>query len=680
MALKWILYSSLVLSWAVVLWFLCAHIRRWLKNETASAAAWVIPVVLIAMVALPAIFLSPRAGYDNEHDIMMLSTGFFPRPLPVIMMFKEISPLFTDWVSDIVSGYSINAILWKNRLLQGMSVFVFFLGIRRLGAGLAAAFAAAAFLGLNFLTLLNANTFTSTPANMFIWLVSLLALAEMSAAREIGSGLLAWVMCSIVLVTGARYEFVPVNIFILCVILAGRERAGLREWRRPLNLGILCLFAVLLAAWAFLLSRISISPVDQVGGNLSPLTNFLYQLGDSNFGIFSGSGRTLAVMFVAVSSVLGLAGGSLKRRLPEVLTAFVILAAWTVYFSAIYMPLDQYPLHFMRHQLYFFTPFAYLFALGFAGLEEVWAEIRLPKALLLVLCGVLLALYGALNLRAALRLKPELRTNDRELQFLASARAAWPQDSELLIFGSDDPMSGLLRKYFPVFDACGNGPPKKKFKYRAVREQVFYYRSETCQACTRAQYASFAPDMGIPLKESVFSHRFYTCWENVEARDWREVRIGFYPAVSNKDAAWTLAEKASCLLRSGRAEEAGVLFEKAVNLFPECGNCRYGLASALLLCGREKEAGEELDKAVRFLPACGDPRYLRAFKLAREGNRTAAKEELGHIAASGPDRGLLELAYNLRFGLDALERGSKGAKLNPSEQALRGGSLTERSR
>ena len=674
--LKWVLYSSLVFSWAVVLYFLCDRLRSWFNppsGEVLPAAARMLPLLLTTAVMLSALFISPRSGYDNEHDLRMLGVNFFS-DAHGLMHFKEISPLFTDWVSDAISGYSLNALLWKNRFLQGMSVFIFFLGLRRLGAGLTVALTAAAFFGLNFLTLLNASTFSSAPANMFIWQISLLALAEAFAARELGAGGLLWIMCSLVLVTCARYEFLPVNLLILLVLLMCKQRSGFPVWR-PVNLVIFGFFTVMLTAWAFLLSKIGPSPVRQLGSISSPVKNFLIQLGERNFGAVSGHGELSAVLFVMACLVMAVAGrhvkgpgprpqgktaaaGAEKSGLAATLIALGILAVWMGYFSCIYKPMDEYPLHFMRHQFYYFVPFAYLFALGLSGLDDAWLTLRPNRRFFPVLCGFFGVVYGVLNLRAAVRLNPELRTNDREIAFLASAREFWPKDAELILYPSDDPMDSVLRKYFPVLDAAKMSDTNKFFVYKSARGQVFSLKKSA--ELRDEQHSSGVPDAGglAPWRESSFAHRFYTVWSDVETREQRRVVIGFYPAGA-AEMALVSNMKASRLLREGRPREARLLLEDALRKYQYCGLCSYNAAAALLLSGKEREARKELLTTVKFFPALADERYIKAFLLSCEGKDKEAGRELNAMFGGQIRREVFELTADLRFGLGAVGRGRK---------------------
>ncbi|MDP2865821.1 MAG: hypothetical protein Q8O90_06235, partial [Elusimicrobiota bacterium] len=173
---EYLLQYSVILSWAVSLLFLGKFAFDWWRCEPSRGNALLALTAIAVPAAIAAFLLPPRGGYDNNHDYLSLGTTFFTARPVVFPLFKEYSPLFTDGLADLLSGFSLRAVLWKNRLLPVLSLFIFFAGLRRLGAGLAASAGAAALLFLNFLSPLNASSFSTTSSNMFIWLLSLLAL------------------------------------------------------------------------------------------------------------------------------------------------------------------------------------------------------------------------------------------------------------------------------------------------------------------------------------------------------------------------------------------------------------------------------------------------------------------------------------------------------------------------
>ncbi|MDD5210333.1 MAG: hypothetical protein PHV36_13155 [Elusimicrobiales bacterium] len=647
------LYLSIFTSWLLSLGFLWLFLRRRLEEESSPAAALLLPLAIGVLAVAAALLLPPRSGYDNEHDLSLICAGFFPPDLRMIFSFKEVSPLFTDLASNLLSGYSLNALLWKNRLLQAASVLLFFSGLRRLGAGLAVSFFSCVFFAFNFLALLNANTFSSTPANVFIWFLSLLALAEAFRAEELKPRHVLWLGCSLVLTAFARYEFVPVNLLFLLGILTGREYSGRKEWRSPPNLGLFVFFTVLLVVWGFKLHSIDTSPRSLLGGVFTPLANFLYQLGERGFGVVAGHGKALAAGFTAFFGLLGLAGALLagERRRAAILF-MAALAVWAAYFSSIYKPADEYPLHLMRHQLYFLIPFVFLFASGLAGLEKLWAALGFNKYVFAALCGIFICAYVFLNVRAAVGLNTELRSNDRELAFLAAAKKAWPEDGELILYPCGDPMSSLLKGYFPVYDAASSAAGNELYIYAPLRNQVF---NETVGD---PEYCRAAPAAGdyAPWLESSFPHSFYTGWADIETRKSVPVKIGFY-AAGTSERSLELNARASDLLKKGRPHDAQLMLRETLDKYPYCGLCRANLASALLLSGNREGAREELLKTIRFFPSLSNGQYVKAFLLACDGKDEEADAELEKIAGGAGSPRFTELAATLRKGLAAKSRG-----------------------
>jgi len=448
---SYLLHYSVILAWGLNIFFLAGFARQWHAREPDKPRAW----LALAAVAVPAVaitfFLPARSGYDNNHGFMCLATEFFTTTPGALLSFKEVSPLFTDGITDLVSGNSIAAILWKNRLLPALSVFVFFTGLRRLGAGITLSAAGSAFFLLNFLSLLAASSFSTTSANIFIWLVSLLALFDAYAAKAAGARSLAWIMSSLVLVISARFEFLPVNLLLLTALLLVNRIAHKTRTFKTLPVIVLAAGVCFIALWgAHILKHYN---PGQVGSGLFPLISFIYQLGTLNLAIIAHGGQTIAEHYATSRNlrVLGLAAtpaaligfliftlpgvgifirAALKKTAKGALAAPAILTLWIIYFSTIFVPLSQYSLHFIRHQLYFFLPFAYLFILALAGFESAVARLPGRRATLFyALCWAGIAAYAALNARAALAFNGELRTDDRELAFLMEAQRAWPRTS-----------------------------------------------------------------------------------------------------------------------------------------------------------------------------------------------------------------------------------------------------------
>ncbi len=581
--IEWALYSGVVLSWAVNIFFLARFAREWYLAEPEPRRAW----LALALVCVPAfvltLFVVPRGGYDNNHDFMSLGTRFFGLNPGQVLEFKEAAPLFTDWVSDIVSGYSLNAILWKNRLLFAGSAFLFFAGLRRLGIGIAVAAASAAFLFLNFLSVINASTFCTTASNLFIWFVSLAALFDVYGRAHIDSGRLLWIFSSMTLVVNARYEFLPVNLLIFAALMAYKLKTRAKDLLNLRSLGLAVLFAALLVAWG---SHNALAPrgADPFAQGPVVLTNPFYHLWSHNFAVIAGALPKIAmdiadsrymvdsavslkaVLFISFCFILmslGVLGGALadKNRRIRNIWFFSVLCVWSGFFSFIYLPMDWYPLQFMRHHLYFLVPFAYLLALALDGARELLrgAPCRV-KAVLLFTGVALLAAYAAVNAAAALRLNGQLRTNDIELAFLAGSRKDWPENCRVYHPHDQEHRTGLLKKYFPFVTPFAQEEAPCLLRYVSAPPQIFYDVANPL--------AAPAAPKGAPWRTLSFKHAFYTNNFNNGPRRERvvpvPVTIGFFKMsvleLAGLDSGYTGKAGGNFDLRAGTAliEQAAV--------------------------------------------------------------------------------------------------------------------------
>lgn len=615
--IEYLLQYSVIISWALNIFFLLKFSREWWRGEPARGGA----LLALAAVAVPAtitaFLLPPRGGYDNNHDFLCLGTTFFTsRPL-VFPLFKEYSPLFTDGVVDILSGFSLQAVLWKNRLLPVLSIFIFFAGLRRLGAGLAASAGGTAFLFLNFLSVLTASTFSTTSANMLIWLLSLLALFDALAAPRLTAGGLTWILSSTVLVISARFEFLPANLMILSGILLSRPAAENKHLLKPGNLLVIIPWAGLLAVWA---ARVlSVGPERHLRNLLSPVRNLVYQLGELNLAVVSGAALPAAsppdvpvmtqpagtaavicgifILTALAGALLGSMADKDKGKRYMAFTALLLL--WIGYFSVIYGSTAFYPLHFMRHQLFFFLPFACLFALGADGFES--AAMRLPgswKKMFYPLFIVFLAAYAAINARTALGLGGELRTNDRELAFLMEARRDWEPGCLVVQPKREqaDTRGDLIAKYFPVMPDCGEAQGQCLLKYVSPEHAIFTDPPPPARA---QQPLSPGPDSEAWRAVS-FDHAFYTTFGESSGgagQSRREMAApvpltaGFYRLNdSGRDKAFLHLVAGACAFRAGDRSGAHRRFREAVKEDPSCLNCKYLLAVSEAAMGRGQAA------------------------------------------------------------------------------------------
>ena len=290
--------------------------------------------------------------------------------------------------------------------------------------------------------------------------------------------------------------------------------------------------------------------------------------------------------------------------------------------------MDLYPLHFMRHQLYFFIPFVFLFSLGLNGLES--AAGKLPgagRSRLYALCCVCLAVYAALNARAALGFNGELRTNDRELAFLAEAQRAWPPD-RLVVFPRGNRTNSrfeLIAKYFPPMPDCAGGTTGKLLKYVSPEPAVFSYNTAFFSTDALDQAPLIAGPGASPWRTTSFKHAFYTglfrsADPMEETREPKQLTIGFFNIEDRgRDKALLDVLSGVCALDSGDYSGAAGKFQLAAADDRTCLNCKYFLAIARAALGEKAAAEAELAKIDKALPAA----------LSREQRGLVKELELG---------------------------------------------------
>ena len=660
---EYLLQYSVILSWALNLFFLWRFSRDWWRREPSRAGC----LLALAAVAVPAVvaafLLPPRGGYDNNHDFLCLGTTFFTGRPVVFPLFKEYSPLFTDGLTDLLSGFSLQAILWKNRLLPALSLFVFFAGLRRLGAGLAASAGGAALLFLNFLSPLNASSFSTTSANMLIWLLSLLALFDAHASPGVSPRSLLWVLSSTVLVISARFEFLPANLLIFAAVFLSKPAAENKNFLKPANLLIVIAGASLLAAWG---ARVlSASPERMVRDIFSPAQHLYSQLGERNLGVIAGlslpaaeapglqapalvtgaaAGLCWAFLLASLAGALlgGLAGKEKTKRNGVYLALLLI---WLGYFSMIFGPTDHYPLHFMRHQLYFFLPCAYLFALGLDGFES--AAKRLPgpgHRVFSALLAVFLACYAALNARAAFGLNRALRTNDREFAFLMEARRDWPTGS-LAVHPKLSRMNAradLIAKYFPGMDNCAGRPGQRLLKYASPEPLIF----TDPEPPPLPQKPLLAGTGGEAWRAVSFKHSFYTILTRpsgdagpyrLETADPVPLTIGFFRLTgSGRDKAFLDSAAGACAFKYRNYAEASSRFKDAAREDPSCLNCKYFLAVSEAALGRRRAAEDALREIDKASPAALTKGHRELVRDLADGNMDKAEAGARELQSQNP--------------------------------------------
>ncbi len=422
MKLEYFLYLSLLLGWALNIYSFCRFAIDWQEREPAPLKAW----CALAAVCLPALavtfFLAARGGLDNGRDFIYLGSSFLPADLDDIFKFKEISPLFIKQAADELSGNSLCAVLWANRLLVSASAFLFFAVLRRLGAGLAACFSASALLFWSFPALLNADTFSANAPDLFIWMLALAAIADAHMSAEIGGRRLAWILGSSLLLAGAHYELLPANLALLAASAAIRPGA----WKKSLGAAparwLLPAAACFAGAWLVHFHGLRV-------GQAGPASWLL------RLKILAA--RSCARNFLTIAGASG-------ELAPE-----------------------DYTMGSMSRQLDLFLIFACLFAFAaakpFAWIgqkRKLWRNIAVSAGLML------LSGYALLNVSAALRLNGERSQDDLELEFLSEAQRADTAGCMIYYSGEYQYRAAVLKKYFHFTGLCENrgtarGPSKE---------------------------------------------------------------------------------------------------------------------------------------------------------------------------------------------------------------------------
>jgi hypothetical protein len=583
--------SSLCL--AAALFFLARELaalrpgRAALACALAAGAAW-----LLLSASVPV-----RGGYDNEHDFSALSIN--PRNIfgaGEVKLTKELSPLVTDAAANLLSGNSLAAVLWKNRLLTLASGAA--LGLAGCALGGAAAGAVAAFLYLfNFLLVLNSSSMASTGANLFFFASS--ACAPSFYLRGGRPGQFYWSLASLWLLAAGRVELAlfPLAVFLALWLYKSARRlaAGRPDGRFAAEL--VCVAAFL---GCFFLLKLWLSSVTSYNGPAAREffrwpANLEYQLGLANLAVFAPALKGLAGWLAAAAALTGLAlaaSGPRGGRLGGA-AVYAGLALWVAYMAVIFMPLDRYPLHFMRHQAYFFLPAALLFGLALSLAARLAPGRRFLAAG--AACALALA-YAELNYRAARALDGALRTNDIEWQVLLEASKKLAPGCAVVYPEPDDIRHDLLARYFRLAETERALAGSCFVKYLPPVYQIPSAKYKKFILGYNPAAAGYVGEKEEPVFGRSFTHRFYSIWDGPNSA--RPVRLGFYPAQTPADKAWLLNFSAGLdPFDGGAAAEKKLL--SAVALDPACDACRYGLALRLALRGDSLGSAGQLDALIK---------------------------------------------------------------------------------
>ena len=466
-----------------------------------------------------------RGGYDNNHDFTSIQLDSYHNNM--LFSYKEISPIFIKDIIDKASGYSLKAILNTNRIIPMLSMLLFFAALKYAGAGSAGGLAGTALLFLNFHTFFNASAFSTTSASVFIFISAITAFISCLRKTKIEYWDLLWFFSSSVLSVMCRVEQTPV-IFLMSISLLWEKINSLRKIniKNPL--------IIISAAGLFLITLCFCFQLTYPSLGLfhleSPVTNFNMQIIQENLSLcFSENpaaafpSQTTAFSALCAAVLLFLAAGlyCLKIRCrnykefindPHFLF-FLIL----VYNAVIYYWQDKYPLHFMRHRILMFIPFAALCGFSLKAIFEA-AEKKGLKELtpIYILLTVFISVYAVLNLYTSHSLKNTLRSNDIEWAFLLNIqneiKGKYVVHSSMALQRKE-----LMQKYFSA------GPLAQ------IKEKLFYIPPEAL-AFSKGKKEWKTKDM-IPFKTISYPYRFHTIMD-YETHDYVTVKPGFYKTLN----------------------------------------------------------------------------------------------------------------------------------------------------
>ena len=637
--MPYIFYCAICAAFAVNVLFLAAELFGAVKSMDRKKRLAAALLIAAAFAGGQFIYsgVSPRGGYDNDHDFGYLSISFFKtEQLGLAMSSKEVSPLVTDALSDAASGASLGSILFKNRLLMFLSALILFTCLRAAGFGAGAACFGFALFYLNFLTVLNGNAFATTASNIFFLCSSLLAAVIFETRRRGFTGLL-WALAAFFLIWTGRYELSFLPGMMLCVSLlfpGGALRAlALRPGARPRTWLALGTAAALCAAWIALVLALGHFNGPDHRDLIHLLAHLRYQLGYNNLGVLVPLVSRFTSYIAAGALAAALLGAWFSAKRGPRLIFWSVMLSWAVFVCAIFALTDSYPLHFMRRHLYFFVPFVFIFS---AALDACWKFMgdrplaaRLKWGLLACFCAV----YLRANAAAVRALEPEKRTNDMEWALLLKASENWPKGCEVIPPVQDkEHRSDLINKYFPLIsEDCRRPAPACLLKYYTTVSQILKSPAPAAAESRTPAAEIYAPAGSRALFESVFKHRFYTLTD-IETRAEVPVKIGFYYAYAPKDRAMVLERYGLCLISEDDCGAAEKKFREALSLDPSCAACGTDLAASLVLGEKKDEAARLIKRELAGGASAGERRLLTALQSASAGG-AAAMTALNDILA-----------------------------------------------
>ncbi|MCK4935236.1 MAG: tetratricopeptide repeat protein [Elusimicrobiales bacterium] len=630
----WLIYGLVILSFAVNLLFLVkVFYSLFFKIDIKKRILAALALLLIFSSSM--FFLSSaavRGGYDNNHDFGYLSGDFFnDRSMEGFLKIKELSPLITDSISDNISGFSLDSILIKNKKLMFFTALTLLAILIKLNLEYSAVMAGFGFFYFNFLVILNANTFSTTSSNIFFFMSSLLALVCFHMEKKSRKSNLIWALSAMFLVFTSRYELFIVSFagFLTVAGIYFRERSiKLNIFKKHgfLSAAVAAYFLIYIAWFSRMSGFVSYNG-PEIWEVFNLIGNLKYQLIERNAAFFM-SQASLIVPALILLSFFMIFLRSLKDRGKAAKNIIIgsFLFLWIVYVSIIFKPLDAYPLHFMRHRLYFFIPFVILFAFSWDSAMFFLRGIRFFKILKPAMALSLILIYALSNIRTVESLQNEIRTNDIELEFLAKVQKEMG-DKYVVVYPANDSRASLLKKYFPFHESCLRIKEKPYVKYVSSEKFITRGKGDIIQAYHPSK-SNYISEDDKAVFELSFKHKFYTIWPDLETRDEIPVKIGFYYADRPKDKAWILNSKGYCELKTGKLNEALKYFEEAVKIDSKCIVCAYNLSAAYAFLGREKKSLLAIKNNIESRDSYGAPVFEKALIYMASNEKEKAKRLL----------------------------------------------------
>jgi len=399
------------------------------KQENKKTASLVFLVFMTAVMLCTELYLPVRSGYDTGDDFDTLSYSFFETS---DFYFKEIAPVFTIWISDIISVFSLKAILWQNRILSVLSLFLLYFTLRRLKLTFSSSITGCVLLFFNFNMLMSAQSMATTLHIVFFLLCSVSA-AVFSFHNTFSLFNIIWFFTASTVLLFSRAELMPVPFFFFVsslinhIFLCGNIKFLFSSKKRFISVLTVSITGVLF--WIIgAVKFFSYNPEKTFSTFFAPYENSLYQLILNNFAVlftwkynvvrpeyhpvfewYMHICYLITMILIVAGFVLLIKYKQQKKNLNEILFIIPALILAFISNSIMYNGRNWYPVQFIRHHVMFFIPCIFIAAYACEGYRLFFENSK--KEFLTVLCFVLSA-YSCSSIVTAFAMNKELRAND----------------------------------------------------------------------------------------------------------------------------------------------------------------------------------------------------------------------------------------------------------------------------